>query len=91
MEKEDQFDVYDIEETEKIDARELLNRRLDELEQYLRNKNDMEEYEKLKQSREKLTRRTKRTITGYNTKDIYYGLRPSRKKFKRVSDDEIDR
>ncbi len=91
MEKEDQFDVYDIEETEKIDARELLNRRLDELEQYLRNKNDMEQYEKLKQSREKLTRRTKKTITGYNTKDIYYGLRPSKKKFKRVSDDEIDR
>lgn len=91
IEKEEQFDVYSIEETERINARELLNRRLYELEQYFKDKNDMEQYEKLKQSREMITKKTKKTITGYNLKDIYYSLRPSNRKAKAVSQDEMDR
>lgn len=89
--QEGQFNVYSIEESEKINPRELLDKRLDELEQYLKSKNDVEQYQKLKQARDRITKKSKKTITGYNMKDIYYGLRPKRKKVQKTNDDLIER
>lgn len=77
-----EFDVYSIEETKKINPRELLDKRLDELEEYLKNKNDIEQCEEIKQLRGKITEKAKRTNTVYNIKDIYYGLRPKIKNKK---------
>lgn len=85
------FDVYSIEETEKINPRELLDKRLDELEQYLKSKNDIEQYKKLRQSRDRITKKSKKTITGYNVKDIYYSLRPKRRKSNSKNEDFFDR
>lgn len=80
--QEELSSIYSIEETEKINPRELLNKRLDELEQYLKSKNDIKQYEMLRQSRKRINKKSKRLITGYNLKDIYYGLRPKRKNLK---------
>lgn len=52
VEQEEPFNIYSIEKTEKINPRELLDKRLDELEQYLKSKNDIEQYEKIKKSKE---------------------------------------
>lgn len=91
IKQEESYDIYDIEETSKIDSRELLNKRLDELEQYLKNKNDMEKYDKLRQFRDRTTKKLKRTIRGYNIKDIYYGLRPKKKKKKKIKEESFER
>lgn len=88
---EDGFDTYSIEETNKINPRELLDKRLDELEEYLKNNNYNEQYERLKKEHDIITKKTKRTITGYNIKDIYYGLRPKSKKSKEIKDNGIER
>ena len=89
--QEETFNVYSIEETGKINPRELLDKRLDELEQYLKSKNEIEQYKKLRQSRDRITRKSKQTITGYNIKDIYYSLRPKGKRSKRINDEFFDR
>lgn len=78
--QEDDVDVLDIEETEKINPRELLEQRLDELEQYLIEHNEIGQCEKLRRSRRKKDRKVKkRIIRGYNIKDVYSGLRPKRR------------
>lgn len=85
--KEDDYDTYFIEETGKINSRELLDKRLHELEEYLKSKNDMEQYRILKKSHKGITRKSKKKITGYNLKDIYYSLRPKAKKSNRGHED----
>ena len=60
--QEDDVDVLDIEETEKINPRELLEQRLDELEQYLIEHNEIGQCEKLRQSRRKKDRKVKKRI-----------------------------
>lgn len=87
IEQGEDFDTFDIEETGKINPRQLLNKRVDELEEYLKNNNRLEDYEKLKQIRSKILHKSKKTIKGYNLKDIYYGLRPKRKKSNKINDD----
>lgn len=87
IENSEDFDVFDIEETSKINPRQLLDKRVDELEEYLRFNNRLDDYEKLKQIRTKILQKSKKTIKGYNVKDIYYGLRPKRKKTNGIKDD----
>ena len=89
--QEEGTDIYCIEETGKINPRELLDRRLDELEQYLKSKNDVEQYERLRQARGKITKKAKKVIAGYNIKDVYYGLRPKRRRTKQMKDNSIER
>lgn len=84
------FDVLDIEETGKINPRQLLDKRVDELEEYLKSNNRLDDYEKLKQIRDKILQKSKKTIKGYNVKDIYYGLRPKKKRNYRKNDDFIE-
>lgn len=74
------FDILYIEETGKINSRQLLDKRVDELEEYLKTNNRLDDYEKLKQIRYKILQKSKKIITGYNVKDIYYGLRPKKRK-----------
>jgi len=90
IEQVDDFDVFDIEETGKINPRQLLDKRVDELEMYLKANNRLEDYEKLRQIRDKILQRSKKTIKGYNTKDIYYGLRPKKRKTVKKDDDFIE-
>lgn len=90
IEQVDDFDVFDIEETGKINPRQLLDKRVDELEMYLKANNRLEDYEKLRQIRDKILQRSKKTIKGYNTKDIYYGLRPKKRKNVKKDDDFIE-
>ena len=74
------------------DARNALTRDVsDELEQYLKSKNDIEQYGKLRQSRDRITKKSKKTITGYNLKDIYSSLRPKRRKSNSKNEDFFDR
>jgi len=84
------YDVFDIEETGKINTRRLLSQRVDELEEYLKTNNRIDDYEKLKQIRDKILQKSKKTITGYNLKDIYYGLRPKKRKTIKENDDGIE-
>lgn len=84
------FDVLDIEETGQINARQLLGQRVDELEEYLKINNRLDDYEKLKQIRDKILEKSKKTIRGYNLKDIYYGLRPKKRKTVKKDDDFIE-
>ena len=91
LSKEEPFNIYSIEETDKINPRELLYRRLNELEEYLKSKNYIEQYEKLKKEHNIITRKFKKTITGFNIKDIYYGLRPKTRKSTKIKDDFIER
>ena len=90
IEQVDDFDVFDIEETGKINPRQLLDKRVDELEMYLKANNRLEDYEKLRQIRDKILQRSKKTIKGYNTKDIYYGLRPKKRKTVKKDDAFIE-
>ena len=45
------------------------------------------QYEKIKQSRDKIIKKSKKRITGYNMKDIYYSLRPKGKNSNKTNDD----
>ena len=90
IEQGEDFDMFEIEETGKINPRQLLCKRVNELEQYLKANNKFEEYEKLKKIRNKILQKSKKTITGYNVKDIYYGLRPKKRKTKEKNDDFIE-
>lgn len=58
----------------------MLYKRVDELEEYLQANHRIEDYQKLKQIRDEILQKSKKTITGYNIKDIYYGLRPKKSK-----------
>ena len=89
--KEEDFDTYSIEETNKINPRELLDKRLDELEEYLKSNNYNEQYQRLKKEHDIITKKSKKIITGYNMKDIYYGLRPKTKKSKKIEDNFSER
>ena len=91
IEQGEDFDVFDIEETGKINPRQLLDKRVDELEEYLRFNNRLDDYEKLNQIRDEILQKSKKTIKGYNVKDIYYGLRPKHKKTNRIKEDYGDR
>ncbi len=84
------FDIFDIKETGKINPRQLLDKRIDELEEYLKINKRLDDYEKLKQIRDKILQKSKKTITGYNAKDIYYGLRPKKRKNKGKNDEFIE-
>ena len=84
------YDVFDIEETGKINSRRLLDKRVDELEEYLKTNNRIDDYEKLKQIRDKILQKAKKNITGYNLKYIYYGLRPKKRKMIKENDDGIE-
>lgn len=90
IEQGEDFDILDIEETGKINPRQLLNKRVDELEEYLKANNRLDDYGKLKQIRDKILQKSKKTITGYNIKDIYYGLRPKKRKTVKKDDDFIE-
>ncbi len=90
VEQHENFDILDIEETGKINPRQLLEQRVDELEEYLKINNRSEDYEKLKQIRDKILEKSKKTIRGYNLKDIYYGLRPKKRKTVKKDDDSIE-
>jgi len=46
--------------------------------------------EEIRQIRDKILQRSKKTIKGYNTKDIYYGLRPKKRKTVKKDDDFIE-
>lgn len=89
--KEEDFDTYSIEETNKINSRELLDKRLDELEEYLKSNNYNEQYQRLKKEHDIITKKSKKIITVYNMKDIYYGLRPKTKKSKKIEDNFSER
>lgn len=89
--KEEDFDTYSIEETNKINPRELLDKRLDELEEYLKSNNYNEQYQRLKKEHDIITKKSKKIITVYNMKDIYYGLRPKIKKSKKIEDNFSER
>lgn len=91
IEQGEDFDTFDIEETGKINPRQLLGKRVDELEEYLKSNNRLEDYEKLKQIRDEILQKSKKMIKGYNVKDIYYGLRPKGKKSNKINDDFSDR
>ena len=84
------FDVLEIEETGKINPRQLLYKRVDELEEYLKANNRLTDYEQLKKIRDKILQKSKRRITGYNVKDIYYGLRPKKRKTKEKNDCDME-
>lgn len=87
--EEEECSVLDIKETGKIDARELLDRRLDELEQYLIAHNETEQCDKLRQAITKKDRRIKkRIIRGYNIKDVYSGLRPKGRIISKADESE---
>jgi len=90
IEQSEDFDIFDIEETEKINPRQLLAQRVDELEKYLKTNNRMDDYEKLKQIRDKILQKSKKTIKGYNVKDIYYGLRPKKRRSVEKNDGFIE-
>lgn len=90
IEQGEDFDILDIEETGKINPRQLLDKRVDELEEYLKTNNRLDDYEKLKQIRDKILQKSKKTITGYNVKDIYYGLRPKKRKTIEKNDGFIE-
>ena len=84
------FDIFDIEETGKINPRILLHKRVDELEEYLKTKGNFSEYEKLRQIRTEILQKSKKRISGYNVKDIYYGLRPKKRKTLKKDEDIIE-
>ena len=90
IEQGEDFDILDIEETGKINPRQLLDKRVDELEEYLKTNNRLDDYEKLKQIRDKILQKSKKTITSYNVKDIYYGLRPKKRKTIEKNDSFIE-
>lgn len=92
IEQKKDVDIFDIEEIERINPRQLLTKRIDELEEYLKTNNRIDDYEKLKQIRDKILQKSKKTIKGYNVKDIYYGLRPKKRKTieKMKNDDFIE-
>lgn len=90
IEQVEDFDVFDIEETEKINPRQLLEKRVDELEEYLKTNNRHDDYEKLKQLRNKVLQKSKKIIKGYNTKDIYSGLRAKKRKTKEKKEDVME-
>ena len=76
IENGEQFDTISIEETSSIDPRRLLDRRLDEIEGYLKEKNDNKQYELIKGKRDQITKKAERGKQMANIKDIYFGLRP---------------
>lgn len=90
IEQVEDFDVFDIEETGKINPRQLLDKRVDELEKYLKTNNKLDDYDKLKEIRDKVLKKSKKMITGYNLKDIYYGIRPKKRKTIEKNDDFIE-
>ena len=83
---ENNLDVFDIEETNKINPRKLLDRRVNELEEYLKSSNRIEDYKNIKKIRDKVLKKSKKIITGYNIKDVYYGLRPKKKRAVKKED-----
>ena len=90
IEQGEGVEVLDIEETGKINPRQVLAQRVDGLEEYLKNNNRIDDYEKLKQIRDKILQKSKKTIKGYNVKDIYYGLRPKKRKTVKKDNDVIE-
>lgn len=90
IEQFEDVDVFDIEETGKINPRQLLDKRVDELEKYLKTNNKLDDYNKLKEIRNKVLKKSKKMITGYNLKDIYYGLRPKKRKTIQKNDNFIE-
>lgn len=90
IENNEDFDVLEIEETGKINPRQLLHKRVDELEEYLKANTRLTDYEQLKRIRDKILQKSKRRITGYNVKDIYYGLRPKKRKTKEKNDCDME-
>ena len=84
--KEEATDVYDIEEIEKINPRALLGKRLGEMAEYLKSKGYMEEYTSLVQSYEEILKRAPNTNSEPCSIDIYYGLRPEKKRTKKLPD-----
>lgn len=62
IEQVDDFDVFDIEETGKINPRQLLAKRVDELEEYLKANNRLDDYEKLKQIRNRILQKSKKIL-----------------------------
>lgn len=89
--KDGKYDVYEIKEIEPIDARKLFSTRLDELEEYFKSKNMLENYDELLKARSKITAKSKKTVSEYNMKDVYYGLRPDDIKCKKRDYDFTDR
>lgn len=81
----DGFEVLDIEGTERLNARQLLKKRVDELESYLKESNKFKELQDLQKNKNRILGKSKKRISHYNVKDIYYGLRP--KNNKKVKDE----
>ena len=76
IEQKQNFDIFDIEKTKKINSRQLLVQRVNELEKYLKLNNKIDDYKKLKQIRYKILQKSIKNNKDYNIKDIYFGLRP---------------
>lgn len=86
----DGFAVLDIEATERLNARQLLKRRVDELERYLKESNKIKELQDLQKNKNRILGKSKKRISHYNVKDIYYGLRPKNNKKVKDENDFIE-
>lgn len=83
----DGYDVLNIEDSCQINSRQLLHKRVNELEEYLKSQNKLKELQDLQKNKNRILKKSKKRISGYNVKDIYYGLRPkSHKKSKENSE-----
>ena len=86
----DGFEVFDIEGIERLNARQLLKRRVDELETYLKERNKIKELQDLQKNKNRILGKSKKRISRYNVKDIYYGLRPKNNKKAKDETDFIE-